>query len=249
MRTVVRGLAAVLLVSGILLPLASEESAKTTVLAAANLILPAATTSESPAVMADPAASAWQGIPARRLALNRTPPLYDTDPPAELDIPFVEVRLARVGGKLWVHLTWRDASQDAAGLAAEPATPAEQRFVKEPSLATDRFFDAAAVMYPTEPAGASLTPSLQMGDANLPVRIYYWNAARGALLMEAQGRGTTRRTGGTFAARGVYRDRTWRVALELPALPAGVPLAFAVWNGSQQDRDGRKYFSVWHWLE
>jgi len=26
-------------------------------------------------------------------------------------------------------------------------------------------------------------------------------------------------------------------------------MAFAVWNGSQKDRDGRKYFSVWQVLE
>lgn len=249
MRSAVGSLAVLLLVSSACLPLAGDEPAKATVLAAANLILPVATSSESPAVLANPEASAWQGMPVRRLALNRTPPLYDTESPAELEIPLVEVRLARAGGKLLVHLTWRDASSDAAALAAAPATPPEQRFLKQPTDATDRFFDAVAVMYPTEPAGAILTPSLQMGDANLPVTIYYWNAARGALLMEAQGRGTTRRTGGSFPARGAYRDRTWRVSLELPALPAGVPLAFAVWNGSQQDRDGRKYFSVWHWLE
>jgi hypothetical protein len=67
--------------------------------------------------------------------------------------------------------------------------------------------------------------------------------------MEAHGRETTKRTGETFPARGVYRAGRWQVTLVLPDLPAGVPLAFAVWNGSQLDRDGRKYFSVWHWLE
>ena len=48
---------------------------------------------------------------------------------------------------------------------------------------------------------------------------------------------------------GVYRGGVWQVTLQLPAVPAGVPLAFAVWDGSQQDRDGRKYFSVWYRLQ
>ena len=67
--------------------------------------------------------------------------------------------------------------------------------------------------------------------------------------MEAEGRGTTRRTGEAFPARGEYRDQAWHVTLELQDVPAGIPLAFAVWNGSQQDRDGRKYFTTWLKLE
>ena len=88
-----------------------------------------------------------------------------------------------------------------------------------------------------------------MGDAEDPVEIYYWNSARGAMLMQAQGRGTTRRTGQGFPASGNYDRGQWTVTFELPDLPAGTPVAFAVWNGSQKDRDGRKYFSVWQVLE
>ena len=36
------------------------------------------------------------------------------------------------------------------------------------------------------------------------------------------------------------------VTLQLNELPAGTPVAVAIWNGDQQDRDGRKYFSVWY---
>jgi complex iron-sulfur molybdoenzyme family reductase subunit gamma len=88
-----------------------------------------------------------------------------------------------------------------------------------------------------------------MGDADHPVGIYYWNATRGPMVMQAQGRGTTRRTGQSFPANGIYQKGQWSVTLELPDLPAGTTLAFAVWNGSQKDRDGRKYFSVWQMLE
>lgn len=230
-------------------PLGAQQATPAASRPPANLGLRVAPSSLGPEALLDPEAPAWAQVPARSLALNRTPPLYDTDPPAALEISQVEVRIARVGGKLLVHLAWRDSTQDVAVLAAAPATPAEQRERKEHTAATERFFDAAAVMFPAHPSSGPLSPSLQMGDPQQPVTIYYWNAARGALLMEAQGRGTTRRTAQSFPARGVYRAGTWRVTLELPDLPAGVPLAFAVWNGSQQDRDGRKYFSVWHWLE
>ncbi len=197
----------------------------------------------------DPQSRAWEQMPANRVGLNRTPPLYDTDPPAGLEIPVLEVRVARAGQKLLLHLSWRDSTESSATLAAAPQAPYETRDHKEHSASTDRFFDAAAVMFPANPLPSGVSPSLQMGDAGDPVTIYYWNAARGAMRMEAQGRGTTRRTGEAFPARAVYRAGMWRVTMELSALPAGVPLSFAVWNGSQSDRDGRKYFSVWHHLE
>jgi DMSO reductase family type II enzyme heme b subunit len=92
-------------------------------------------------------------------------------------------------------------------------------------------------------------PSLQMGDPGDPVLIYFWNSTRGTVRMQAEGRGTTKRTGETFLAEGIYRDGSWHLALQLDAISAGMPLAFAVWNGSQQDRDGRKYFTTWLKLE
>ena len=191
--------------------------------------------------------ASWDQITAHRTSLNRTPPLYDTDEPASLEIPVVDVRVVRAGGKVLVQMSWLDPTHDSAALPEIPSTPPETRFRKLPTEAEDRFFDAAAVMFP-EKKGA-VAPSLQMGDADDPVQIYYWNAARGPMLMQAAGRGTTRRTGVTFAARGAYDKGRWTVVFELPDLAAGTPMAFAVWNGSQNDRDGRKYFSIWQVLQ
>jgi hypothetical protein len=191
--------------------------------------------------------TAWDRVSARRISLNRTPPLYDTDEPASLEIAVLDVRVARAGGKVLVRMSWADPTHDSAVLPEVPNTPPETRFRKLPTEADDRFFDAAAVMFPTKPGAAA--PSLQMGDADDPVQIYYWNAARGPMLMEAAGRGTTRRTGASFAAHGAFEKGRWTVAFELPDLAAGTPLAFAIWNGSQKDRDGRKYFSVWQVLK
>ena len=193
--------------------------------------------------------AAWSQIAVKRLALNRTPPLYDTDEPATLEIPSVDVRTARAGRKLLVQLSWRDPTRDATTLAEVPNTPPETRFRKVQTENDDRFFDAAAVMFPAKPGSDAIAPSLQMGDAEHPVEIYYWNATRGAMVMQAQGRGTTRRTGQNFPVNGTYQDGQWSVIFELPDLPSDTTVAFAVWNGSQKDRDGRKYFSVWQVLE
>jgi ethylbenzene dehydrogenase len=193
--------------------------------------------------------AAWNQMALKHVALNRTPQLYDTDEPAPVEIPVVDVRLARAGGKLLVQLSWHDPTRDAAALAEVPTTPPETRFRKVPTEADDRFFDAAAVMFPAKAGSGAIAPSLQMGDAEHPVEIYYWNATRGAMVMQAQGRGTTNRTGQTFPAKGTYQNGQWSVVLELPDLPVGTTVAFAVWNGNQKDRDGRKYFSVWQVLE
>jgi hypothetical protein len=191
----------------------------------------------------------WNQIAAKHVALNRTPPLYDTDEPAAVEIPVVDVRLARAGGKLIVQLSWRDATHDATKLAGVPNTPPEDRFLKVSTEADDRFFDAAAVMFPAKADAGAIAPSLQMGDVEHPVEIYYWNATRGSMVMQAQGRSTTKRTGQNFPSNGTYQNGRWNVTFELPDLAAGTTVAFAVWNGSQKDRDGRKYFSVWQVLE
>ncbi len=230
-------------------PLGAQTKPQPAMGAPAGLTLRVLATSAPADALRDPESRIWDQVGVQRVGLNRTPPLYDTDPPSTLDIPFVEVRLAHAGGKLLVHLAWRDATENSATLAKAPDTPPETRVYKEHTQATERFFDAVAVMFPTQASPAGISPSLQMGDAGDPVTIYYWNAARGAMLMEAQGRGTTRRTGQSFPARGQFRAGGWSVVLEFPELPAGQLLAFAVWNGGQSDRDGRKYFSVWHSLE
>jgi hypothetical protein len=228
---------------------AQHQAVKVAAAEPAGLTMRVASSTSRVETLLDPLAADWAKIPAQRVALNRTPRLYDTETPSEPEIPFVDVRLARAEGKLLVNLTWHDATRDAAEIAKLPTAPTEGRPHKELTEATDRFSDAAAVMHPAHPPVNGQWPSLQMGDPGNPVSIYFWSASRGAARMEAEGRGTTRRTGGSFPAQAVYRDQAWHLALEVQDVPAGFPLAFAVWNGSQQDRDGRKYFTTWLELE
>jgi hypothetical protein len=211
--------------------------------------LPVAVSSVGAANLLKNVATGWNQIAPKHVALNRTPPLYDTDEPAALEISSVDVRCARVDGKLVVQLSWRDPTREAVTAREIPNAPPETRFRKVQTEANDRFSDAAAVMFPAGTSAGHIAPSLQMGDAEHPVQIYYWNSTRGAALMEAQGRSTTRRTGQSFPVNSIYQKNQWTVTLELPNLRPGTPVAFAVWNGSQSDRDGRKYFSVWQVLE
>jgi DMSO reductase family type II enzyme heme b subunit len=193
----------------------------------------------------NPLSAAWNNVPSASIALQRTPLLYPTDEPAAPEIPAVQVRLMRSTGGVFIRLEWRDKSRDATTFGEYKRAWQGEQLVTQ-SEATNRFSDGCAVMVPVKADPSGVSPSLQMGDAAHPVLIYFWDASRGAALMEAQGRETTKRTGRTFPSQSAWVDGKWTVTLQLPDLPSGTPLAVAIWNGQQQDRDGRKYFSVWY---
>jgi len=102
--------------------------------------------------------------------------------------------------------------------------------------------------------GAPCEAACRRGSIDQPIAIralkrfvadQFWDSTRGPGIMEATGRETTKRAGQVFPAQGQYSAGKWAVTMQLPDLPPGTPVAVAIWNGSQQDRDGRKYFSVW----
>ena len=193
----------------------------------------------------DPAAAVWKSAAPVVLALHRTPPLYPTDDPASLEIPSVQAQIIHGAAGNFVRLEWADRTHDATVLPkAERAWQGDHLVTQ--SSATDRFSDACAVMIPAKPVTGDLNPSLQMGDAGHPVRVFVWDGTRGAAVMEASGRETTKRTGQSFPAQGQYTAGKWIVTMQISDLQAGAPFAVAVWNGSQQDRDGRKYFTIWY---
>ena len=191
----------------------------------------------------DPSAPAWKATPSTTLSLQRTPLLYPTDQPTTLDIPTVQIQILRAPGHVYARLEWKDKTQDGVTLAKAERSWQGEHLVKQ-SGATNRFADACAVMIPV--SASEVYPSLQMGDPQHPVRIYLWDATRGSAVMEARGRETTRKTGNTYPSQSAWTNGRWSVVMELPELPSGTPIAVAIWNGDQQDRDGRKYFSVWY---
>jgi hypothetical protein len=193
----------------------------------------------------DPSAVDWKSVAPMALSLQRTPPLYPTDAPASIEVPSVQAQFLHTAAGNFVRLEWVDKSHDTVVLPkAERAWQGDHLVTQ--SVATDRFSDACAVMIPAKAVTGDLNPSLQMGDPDHPVRIFVWDSTRGAAVMEATGRETTKRTGQTFPAQGQYANGKWSVTLQVPDLKAGTPFAVAIWNGSQQDRDGRKYFTIWY---
>jgi DMSO reductase family type II enzyme heme b subunit len=192
-----------------------------------------------------PAATEWKSAAPMALSLQRTPPLYSTDAAASLEAPSVQAQFLHSAAGNFVRLEWADKTHDTSVLPkAERAWQGDHLVTQ--SAATDRFSDACAVMIPANPVTGDLNPSLQMGDAEHPVRIFVWDGTRGAAVMEASGRETTKRTGQSFPAQGRYANGKWTVTLQIADLRAGTPFAVAIWNGSQQDRDGRKYFTIWY---
>ena len=193
----------------------------------------------------DPSAADWKSAAPMALSLQRTPPLYPTDAPASIEVPSVQAQFLHAAAGNFIRLEWVDKSRDSVLLPkAERAWQGDHLVTQ--SAATDRFSDACAVMIPAKSVTGDLNPSLQMGDADHPVRIFVWDSTRGAAVMEASGRETTKRTGQSFPAQGQYANGKWSVTLQVPDLKAGTPFAVAIWNGSQQDRDGRKYFTIWY---
>jgi hypothetical protein len=197
----------------------------------------------------DPGAGAWTEVPATKILLNRTPRVYQTEPPFTGKVPALEVRVARAAGKLVARLEWDDATKNVP--AAPPRKTGEagdpDKLYKRPTGETSQFADAAAVMIPKDWTGPGF-PSLQMGDAKNPVRILYWSSSRGAEELTASGRTTVKPAERSLTHKADYADKKWRLTLELPTVAEGTPVAFAIWDGASQDRDGLKFFSIWYVL-
>jgi hypothetical protein len=216
---------------------------------AANLRIPVAVGGGDGQAFLDPDAAAWKDAPPTAILLSRTPRIYATEPVRERVVPSFEVRAVRAGGKLHLRLEWEDSTRNApaAPPAKEGGDGGGAQLYKRPTAETSTFGDAAAVMVPEQWAGPGF-PSLSMGDKATPVQIYYWNASRGAAELKATGRATPQPSGASFLSQARHTGRKWLLSAELPDRPDGYPVAFAVWDGEQGDRDGLKFFSVWYVL-
>lgn len=189
---------------------------------------------------------AWQGVADAPLWLNKTPPLYEGDPLDDGYRPAARIALMRCAEALLVRLTWSDSTESLPKPPERVPDAGQASIYKEHSLDIERFADAACVMVP-RPAGPTASPpSLMMGEKGQPVDLYYWHEVRGCQRLEAAGRSTTTRTGETFPGVAHRLANGWEVVFQLPALPDGTPLAFAVWDGARGQRDGLKYFSLWY---
>jgi hypothetical protein len=213
---------------------------------AGALALDVASTSRGPEEMLAADAAAWAAAPQTELFLQRTPPIYESDPLDDGYRPSAHAAAVRNGDRLWVRLRWTDPTD------SEPLPPArlpdagDPRIYREHSVDVERFADAACVMVPREPGMRGAYPALMMGDTGDPVNLFYWNRRRGFERMTAAGRATVPGSGPAFPGTARRLGDAWEVVFELPALPAGTPIAFAVWDGDRGQRSGLKYYSLWY---
>jgi DMSO reductase family type II enzyme heme b subunit len=194
-----------------------------------------------------PAAEDWNGVPGTSLLLNRTPPSFATDPVPPGALPAAEVRVVTTASALYVRLRWEDPTEERwTGPTAKAY--ASERIYKKPTTQPAGFYDGAAVMIPRGGLWRSRFPSLVMGDAEAPVTIYFWRHGDQPQVLSGLGRGTVSpEQRETFEVTVVREAGAWVAVFVLPAPEdPRTPLAFALWDGGQAQRNGDKFFSPWY---
>ena len=200
-------------------------------------------------LLADPAAAAWDALPATRIpaAPQRTIRLNDQKANAALaTAPLREltVRAATDGQDLAVVVDWNDGTEDRTAPDA-----------------TDRYGDGVALQVPVRFGAGVRLPYVGMGDEQQPVAVVLQRAAaEGAVVRQARatGFGTLSRADlGPIQAAMRYdpQRRGWRAVFVRPLLAGGldlrrglVPVTLATWDGGREERGGNKALTGWKFL-
>ena len=197
----------------------------------------------------NPAAPEWRNVPRESLSLEPTPLLAQPSAYVQAawkDRPYgslkdLNVQAAHDGNIIFFRLSWTDATKDDA------------------ITDTDMFPDSAAVLFPVK----ADAPLASMGSPDQPVNAWLWRSDMEAPFnVTAKGVGTTvRNPNGGVKAIGEYAGDGWNVVLSrrFPAAVSDVvylhpgetsKVAFAVWQGSVQERGGLKSVTLeWQPLE
>jgi len=189
----------------------------------------------------DPDDTIWQRLPEYRVQVLPAPSVHvSVDLRINYDDPGHDVflQLARTSERFYVRMRWRDDSRDDA-------------------TTLDRFQDAAAVQFSL---GDDMTSYMMGSGPEEAVNIWYWPADGGDVQdLAAGGFGsTTRLPDGAVTGAALYDEARsggseWVVVMSRPIAVSGehqvsfeqqqVPAAFAVWQGSDGQRDGFKHVS------
>jgi DMSO reductase family type II enzyme heme b subunit len=198
----------------------------------------------------NPAAQQWAKVPAEEISLASTP--LSQQPSRYVRtawagkpvgaVRFLKVQAAHNGKDIAFRLEWADET--------------ENKDHGDGSV----FPDAAGVLFPLNKDA----PLESMGNPKEPVNAWYWRGnlpeGEGQSLI-ARGAGTVEETPKGFAQTRARRaDGHWQVVLARPLTVDGdgvklspkqsTKVAFAVWEGSSQERGGLKSFSKsWRELE
>ncbi len=189
----------------------------------------------------DPKARAWEKVGREVIDLTGTPIQKQSSRYVRTvwadrligKVRAVSVRAAHDGERLAVHLEWNDDSQNG-------------------EFADRQFPDAAAVLFPSN----GDAPLNTMGSPDGQVNGWFWRAdLQSGQNVVAQGPGTVAQAdGAAIDAKAAWQDGRWSVVLSRPLKARGagnvklnpgkaVKVAFAVWEGSNQERGGLKAYS------
>lgn len=194
----------------------------------------------------EPGSAAWGAVEAAPIHLNRTPPLYSGGPFDDGVRPTATVQILRLGDAAVVRAHWNDPNANMGpGTARRPDVGAAAIY-KQHSEDVATFADAFCVMVPSRRGAHDTYPSMIMGDKGQPTELYYWRADKGFQELTARGRTSTQATGKVPQGAVVREADGWTVTMTIPDLEASTPIAFAVWDGANDHRDGLKWFSLWY---
>jgi complex iron-sulfur molybdoenzyme family reductase subunit gamma len=207
--------------------------------------IPVETASQSEArTLQDPTAEAWNDARTVTVPLSSAPSQVPNANDTSVERANVEALQSQQ--RLFVRVSWADGTEDGNVTPSQYETPR-----------LNAYGDAVAVQLP---ANVSQQPGIAMGSPESAVNVWWWNGAMDEQELLAAGPGTTTPFDQTtLATNATYRDGRWYVVLsrELDAdgqnraslaVEQDVPVAFAVWNGSNTERAGRKAVSEWYTL-
>jgi len=179
---------------------------------------------------ADPAGAVWGKAPATEIVLVTAPAVHASIS-GTASVTSVAVQAFTDGKRVFFRLSWADDSADTS------------------QEGPGRFLDGVALQFPLD---KSQKTAVLMGNAGNRVNIWYWSADGKVQNLFADGLGTlTPADVQDVSGKGMYRDGRWRVVLMRPLKSAAadaiqlsmtgrVPVAPAVWNGANAERDGFK---------
>lgn len=186
---------------------------------------------------ANPTADAWNDVSAVDIPLSSAPSgVPDADDTAVSELA---VQAVHTEERIYLRLSWPDDSKEDA--------------ITGPLM----FADAAAIQLP---ANTSTHPGIAMGSQRTPVNVWYWNADSGIEELLAGGPGTTTQfEEPAVETQPTYADGEWHMVFSRQLAPSDenrttiamdrdVDVAFAVWDGGNMERSGRKAVSEWHFL-
>ncbi|MBA3034627.1 MAG: chlorate reductase subunit gamma [Gammaproteobacteria bacterium] len=184
-----------------------------------------------------PDAAIWKKAPATQVNLQPAFPGHGSI----VGIPATTQLVAqavRTGDRIFIKLVWSDSTVNTE--------------IKD----TAQFVDGAAVQFPVN--GKATTISF-MGDAQNPVNVWHWRADGRTENLMARGFGTAMAVPFEgLRSASVRTDSGWAVVLTRPLRVKKnegaslqnrktVPIAFAAWDGANQERDGLKAVTLEWW--